>query len=116
MVHNLTNGSTGANTNGQCAYAMSMIQASDALGFVSTGANNYHTTAVGTLRDMGGNSSSLLTDVDGESRPYGSAFDSPPTSTIPDHFAGSVFTILRHDARRASSRRARSVSGRMLGG
>ncbi|MBV8763250.1 MAG: hypothetical protein JO257_38560 [Deltaproteobacteria bacterium] len=79
IVHNTVNGSTSvnyANTNGQCSYTSSVIQAADSLGFVNTGAgNNYHLTAQSSLRDVPGVTTSLTTDVDGESRPYGNAYD-----------------------------------------
>lgn len=78
VVHNTVNGSTGiayANTAGQCSYTDSVIQADDALGFVATAANNYHITAQSVLRDRPGVTTSLTTDVDGESRPYGSGYD-----------------------------------------
>jgi len=78
VVHNTVSGSPNiayANVGGQCTWTTSVIQPSEALGFVSTSANNFHITAGSQLRDAGGNSSSLLTDVDGESRPYGMAYD-----------------------------------------
>lgn len=78
VVHNSVNGSTGtsnANKAGQCTYTSSFVQPIDNLGFVSTAANNYHITAGSPLRDVPGVATTLATDVDGESRPYGSGYD-----------------------------------------
>ncbi len=78
VVHNTVNGSTGAsnaNKAGQCTYASSFVQPIDNIGFVSTAANNYHITAQSPLRDIPGVATALATDVDGESRPYGSGYD-----------------------------------------
>jgi len=78
IVANLVNGSPNiayANTGGQCTYTSSVIQASPALGFVSTVQNNFHITASSSLRDVTGVATTVATDVDGESRPYGSAYD-----------------------------------------
>ncbi|HSN30565.1 MAG TPA: right-handed parallel beta-helix repeat-containing protein [Kofleriaceae bacterium] len=78
VVHNTVNGSTSAgnaNKGGQCTYATSFVQPIDNIGFVSTAANNYHITAQSPLRDVPGVATTLATDVDGESRPYGSGYD-----------------------------------------
>jgi hypothetical protein len=78
VVHNTAGGSTGiayANTNGACAFASSVIQASDSLGFVDTVTGDYHITATSPLRDAATVPTGQTTDVDGESRPYGSAYD-----------------------------------------
>lgn len=78
VVHNTVNGSANiayANVGGQCAWMTSVVQASEALGFVSTSTNNFHITATSALRDMPGVATGPATDVDGESRPYGPAYD-----------------------------------------
>ena len=78
VVANTVNGSPSiayANTGGQCTYSSSVIQASPTLGFVSAVQNNFHITASSPLRDVAGVATTVATDVDGESRPYGSAYD-----------------------------------------
>lgn len=78
VVANTVNGSPNiayANTGGQCTYTSSVIQPSPALGFVSAVQNNFHITSGSALRDAAALATGPATDVDGESRPYGSAYD-----------------------------------------
>ena len=77
LAGNLGGGSpttTYANDNGACTYASSVIQTNLNLGFVNAPTGNFHINSTSSLRDaatvMG-----PATDVDGESRPYGSAYD-----------------------------------------
>jgi hypothetical protein len=78
LAGNLVAGSptpTYANTGGACTNASSVIQPNANLGFVSPATLDFHLTASSSLRDAATVTVGPATDLDGESRPYGSAYD-----------------------------------------
>jgi hypothetical protein len=77
IAENLVSGGpngANANTSGACTHASSVIQTNANLGFVNPVTFNFHITASSPLRDAA-TAAGPATDLDGESRPYGSAYD-----------------------------------------
>lgn len=77
LAGNLVSGSptpTYANIGGVCMNASSIVQPNASLGFVNPVALDFHITASSPLRDAA-TVAGPGTDLDGESRPFGSAYD-----------------------------------------
>jgi len=78
LAANLVSGAptpSNANTFGACTNASSVIQPNANLGFVNPAALDFHITASSSLRDAANVVVGPATDLDGESRPYGIAYD-----------------------------------------